>query len=249
MENNSILEVIFKENEITWKEMLLNLVKTNQLDPWDVDIKILTKEYFKLVKKLKEHDLKISGKVILAAAILLKIKSERLLEEDIAFFDNLMNSVSEEDIEEFYNELEYTNTFEFEETPDNIEKPELIPRLPQLKKRRVSVYELIEILEETLEKPVKKKVVVNTRKADIKIPEIKVDMGKLISSLSEKISSLFKKNNNRILFDNLLIGDSKEDKILTFMPLLHLAHVDHRIIDLEQEKQFSQIYIVKPKKE
>ncbi len=248
MENNSILQVIFKENEITWKEMLLNLVKTNQLDPWDVDIKVLTKEYFKLVKKLKEHDLKVSGKVILAAAILLKIKSERLLEEDIAFFDNLMNSVSEEEIEEFYNELEYEN-YNFEENLENDEKPELIPRLPQLKKRRVSVYELIEILEETLEKPVKKKVVVNTKKADIKIPEIKVDMGKLILSLSEKITSLFKKNNNKILFDNLLIGDSKEDKILTFLPLLHLAHVDHRLIDLEQKQQFSDIYIVKPKKE
>ncbi len=248
MENNSILQVIFKENEITWKEMLLNLVKTNQLDPWDVDIKVLTKEYFKLVKKLKEHDLKVSGKVILAAAILLKIKSERLLEEDIAFFDNLMNSVSEEEIEEFYNELEYEN-YNFEETLENDEKPELIPRLPQLKKRRVSVYELIEILEETLEKPVKKKVVANTKKADIKIPEIKVDMGKLILSLSEKITSLFKKNNNKILFDNLLIGDSKEDKILTFLPLLHLAHVDHRLIDLEQKQQFSDIYIVKPKKE
>ncbi len=244
MESNNILQVIFKENEITWKEMLLNLVKTNQLDPWDVDIKILTKEYVKLVKKLKEHDLKVSGKVILAAAILLKIKSERLLLEDITFFDNLMNSASEEEIEEFYNELESNIEFETEEE----EKLELIPRLPQLKKRRVSVYELIDILEETLEKPVKKKIVVKN-KAEIKVPEIKVDIGKLITILSEKINNLFKKNNDKILFDSLLTGTTKEDKVLTFIPLLHLAHIDHRLIDLEQEKNFSNIYIVKPKKE
>ena len=244
MESNNILQVIFKENEITWKEMLLNLVKTNQLDPWDVDIKILTKEYVKLVKKLKEHDLKVSGKVILAAAILLKIKSERLLLEDITFFDNLMNSASEEEIEEFYNEIENNIEFETEEE----EKLELIPRLPQLKKRRVSVYELIDILEETLEKPVKKKIVVKN-KAEIKVPEIKVDIGKLITMLSEKINNLFKKNNDKILFDSLLTGTTKEDKVLTFIPLLHLAHIDHRLIDLEQEKSFSNIYIVKPKKE
>ncbi len=244
MESNNILQVIFKENEITWKEMLLNLVKTNQLDPWDVDIKILTKEYVKLVKKLKEHDLKVSGKVILAAAILLKIKSERLLLEDITFFDNLMNSASEEEIEEFYNEIESNIEFETEEE----EKLELIPRLPQLKKRRVSVYELIDILEETLEKPVKKKIVVKN-KAEIKVPEIKVDIGKLITLLSEKINNLFKKNNDKILFDSLLTGTTKEDKVLTFIPLLHLAHIDHRLIDLEQEKSFSNIYIVKPKKE
>ncbi len=246
-ENNNVLKLVFNENEVTWKEVLLNLVKSNQLDPWDVDIKILTKEYIKIVKKLKEHDLKFSGKVILAAAILLKIKSERFLEEDISVFDNLMHSASEEEIEAFYNELENSD-FSFEPSDDSfVESPSLIPRLPQLKKRRVSVYDLIDILEETLEKPVKKKVVVNSKKTNIKIPEVKFDMSRLILFLSEKLNSLFKKN-SKIPFETLLSGSSKEDKILTFMPLLHLAHVDHRLVDLEQEKSFSQIFVVKAKK-
>ena len=42
------------------------------------------------VKKLQEMNFFISGKVVLASAILLKIKSNRLVNEDIARLDNLL---------------------------------------------------------------------------------------------------------------------------------------------------------------
>lgn len=241
-----LLDIIFKEDEITWKDVILNLIKTNQIDPWDVDIIWLTKEYVRMLKKLKELDFKFSGKVLLAAAILLRIKSDRLLDEDIAMFDSLMNAVDEQDIEEFYNEMEHMATDNpFGENADESERiPQLIPRTPQLKKRRVSVYDLMNALEDALETSTVRRATIRTQKAEIKVPDIKFDIGKVINAMSEKLSRVFKKKKS-IPFADLLPGQDKEDKVYTIMPLLHLAHIDHRLVDLEQKEQFSEIIVKK----
>jgi segregation and condensation protein A len=234
-----ILTLLFEQDEVTWREVLLNLVKTNQIDAWDVDIRLLTKEYMKLLKTLKALDFRISGKVILAAALLLRIKSEKLLEEDIMNFDSLMQSVDEQDITDFYDEMEEGyNT----ESKDYGEVPRLIPRTPQLKKRRVSIYDLIEALEEVLETPMQRKVVLRDSKANITLPEIKVDITRLIESMSTALIKIFK-TNDKVAFSSLVKGNSREEKVYTFMPLLHLANMDHRLIDLSQEKNFAEIYI------
>jgi segregation and condensation protein A len=233
-----ILTLLFEQDEVSWREVLLNLVKTNQIDPWDVDIRLLTKEYMKLLKKLKALDFRISGKVILAAALLLRIKSEKLLEEDIMNFDSLMQSVDEQDIDAFYDEMENYSA----QATEYAEVPKLIPRTPQLKKRRVSIYDLIEALEEVLETPIQRKVVLRDTKANITLPEIKMDITKLIDSMSTALLKMFKKNKS-VPFSALIKGNSREEKVYTFMPLLHLANMDHRIVDLSQEKNFAEIYI------
>ncbi len=64
--------------EIGWQEIIYDLINTEQLDPWDVDIVVLTNEYLKRIQQLEEMDFFISSKVLLAAALLLRIKSEIL---------------------------------------------------------------------------------------------------------------------------------------------------------------------------
>ena len=81
-----------KEDEITWKLMLLNLVKEEGLDPWNVDIRVLSERFIEMVKTMKDMDLRVSGKIILAAAILLRLKSEKLLTDDVGAFDQLLAS-------------------------------------------------------------------------------------------------------------------------------------------------------------
>src|SRR3989344_3373353 len=90
-----ILDLVLKEEEVSWKTIIFDLVKSEQMNPWDIDISLLTQKYLEVIKKLKEHDLKISGKVLLAAAILLKIKSTHLIDKDIFQFDALLNQEEE----------------------------------------------------------------------------------------------------------------------------------------------------------
>jgi segregation and condensation protein A len=62
----------------TWKEVLLDLIHSNSIDPWNIDIHQLADAFMKKVKELESVDFALEANVILAAAILLKYKSEYL---------------------------------------------------------------------------------------------------------------------------------------------------------------------------
>ncbi|VVC01138.1 Segregation and condensation protein A [uncultured archaeon] len=62
----------------TWKQLLLELIDQNKIDPWDVDIVKLSDEFMVQVKEMQRLDLGLHANVILAAAILLKYKSDYL---------------------------------------------------------------------------------------------------------------------------------------------------------------------------
>src|SRR3989338_2157700 len=101
MSHDRVLALLLQKDEITWQTILLDLVKTGEIDPWNVDISILANKYLDIVRKLQEANLFISGKIILASAILLKIKSEKLIVEDIGGLDNLMFPAPMEELDQF----------------------------------------------------------------------------------------------------------------------------------------------------
>ena len=73
-----LLNMLMQENEITWQTIIYDLVKSEQMNPWDIDVSVLSQKYLETIKQLQEHNFFISGKIILDAAILLKIKSIKL---------------------------------------------------------------------------------------------------------------------------------------------------------------------------
>jgi len=227
--NERILQILYSKDEITWQSVLYELVKKEGMNPWEIDISKLTKNYIETIKKLEELDFRISGKVLLAAAILLKMKSNRLLNEDLSEFDRLL---TEE--EELVQELDLE-----EPHYEQGEKPILIPRTPQPRKRKVSIFDLVEALEKALE--VKQRRVLNSiPPMDVKIPEKKRDITEVIMEVYSKIKSFFT-NQNKLTFSQLLPSQSKEDKINTFIPLLHLT--TQRKVNLEQKEHFGEIEI------
>ena len=242
MEDRIIQIVLGKEsNEVTWRSMIYELMKTERMNPWDVDVSVLTKRYVQMLKKFKELDFRVSGKMVLAAAILLKIKSKLLVGEGMAELDRLMTPQDEESAYEgFYDELD--NSYgkggygEYEARP-------LLPRTPQPRKRKVSIYDLVISLQRALEVR-DRRVARGIPHVMMEVPRRKTDMGKLILDVYDKVTSMFKAS-RKLTFAQLLPKDAtKEAKILTFMPLLHLANVDYRKIDLEQQEHFGEIDIM-----
>jgi len=61
--------------------ILLELVQQHKLDPWDVDLEQLTRAFLKHIEGAKP-DLRSSGRAILSASILLRMKAERVLNND-----------------------------------------------------------------------------------------------------------------------------------------------------------------------
>ncbi|MCH8170959.1 MAG: segregation/condensation protein A [Bacteroidetes bacterium] len=230
--NERIFQLLYEQDEVTWQSLLYELVKKEQMNPWDVDITMLTKKYIETIKKLKELDFRISGKILLAAAILLKIKSNRLLNEDLSELDRLL---TQED--ELIDELDL-------EQPQrqNEEKHPIIPKTPQPRKRKVSVFDLVKALEKALE--VKQRRVLNSiPPMDVKIPARKKDISQIIREVYGKIKIFFSINNQKSLtFSQLVPSKTKEDIIFTFIPLLHLTTQGK--VNLIQEHHFGEIEII-----
>jgi len=228
-----IYNLLVQKDEITWQTIINDLIKSEQLDPWDIDLSKLTNKYLETLKSLQEANFLISGKVILAAALLLKIKSDKLVDEDISEFDALLYPKDEQlSLDELY-----------DDAPEREDiNPKLTIKTPQARKRRVNLYDLMNALQKALE--------VNQRRilrkegesySNVKLPEKKIDISAMIKDVYSKIVGYFTLNKGQLTFTLLVNSDKKEDKIFTFIPLLHLDHQNE--IELEQKEHFGDIYI------
>jgi len=238
-----ILGLIFEQNDVTWQTMLYQLVKQEGMNPWDVDVSRITQHYLEMLKTMKELDFRISGKVVLAAALLVRIKATRLLGDDLDELDRLL--AGPQDSEDFYEDLEE----QYKSEAGVEEHPELFPRTPQPRARKVSIYDLVRALQKALEVR-QRRLIRSFPKGRLEVPEQKIDINKLIDKIYAKVMEYFEKNSEKLTYQNLVQEDTRKDKILAFMGLLHLAHVDSRKLDLIQAENFGDIEIkAVPKKE
>jgi segregation and condensation protein A len=65
-----------------WQEILEEIVISEGMDPWEVDIVKLTDTFMSYLQTMQKFDFKIPGRFILIAAILLRMKCEILFEEE-----------------------------------------------------------------------------------------------------------------------------------------------------------------------
>ena len=167
------------------------------------------------------------------------MKSYKLVNENIAEFDNLLFQKEQDLLSEEENPLDFLGEEKI---------PPLLVKTPQARKRKVNINDLIEALQKALDVEEKR----NIRRRDervlreIELPKNKIDISALIKNLYLKIKDFFKKN-PEVTFTELLPSDKKEDKIYTFIPLLHLAAQNK--VNLEQETPFGEINITEAKEE
>ncbi len=234
MSEDKIFDIIFQNDEITWQSLLLELIKSEQMDPWDIDVSELAHKYIVMVKKLKEADLRVSGKVILAAALLLRIKATHLLEEGISQFDALLSG-----------EEETLSLDEEGALPPGVDRAlykrlHLLPKSPQPRKRKVSIYDLIDALQKALE--TKKRRIDRIPIVDIEIPEKQFDISKTMEGLLNRIIAHYKEK-NRLTFSDIAPKDTdKKAKGYAFIPLIFLSNTGR--IRLQQGEHFGEIDIL-----
>lgn len=238
-EENSVkqeqLHDILFNREIGWQEIIHDLINTEQLDPWNIDITILTDKYMEKIAVLEEADFFISSKVLLAAALLLRIKSEILLNKYIRSIDDILFGRKEE------------KTYEIEHIELDEDIPELVPKSPMPRFKRVTLQELMESLNKAIiteNRRIKKEIVKKNalREVDISLPKKRFNIKNKIRDLYEKLLVYFKENEEtqKISFTDF-IGNDKEERIIAFSPLLHLDH--QKKVWLHQDEHFEDFYI------
>ncbi|MDZ4226505.1 MAG: segregation/condensation protein A, partial [Candidatus Pacearchaeota archaeon] len=125
--------------------------------------------------------------------------------------------------------------------------PELVPKSPMPRFKRVTLQELMESLNKAIvtENRRIKKEITNTnalREAGISLPKKKFNIQNKIRELYEKLIQHFTENRGKIKVSFTdFVGTNKEERVISFAPLLHLDH--QKKVWLEQEKHFEDFYI------
>ena len=230
-----LVELLLNQDELGWKTIIYDLVKTEQMDPWDIDISLLTRKFILVIKEMHEHDFKIPGKILLAAAVLLKIKATHLVENDISNLDKLINQDKGIPEEELFEEMEQRLR-----NPDAAH-PQLIPRNPQPRNRKVSVEDLVEALQRAL--ATKKRILAQQRPVKFPLPQRKIEILEVIRDIYHKINYYnHKEPSQKLTYTRLLPPRAgKQEKVYTFIPLLHLEN--QQKIEMEQKGHFEEIVI------
>lgn len=217
-----LLNIIDNPN---WKIILYDLVKSNEINIWNVNLIELTDLYLEKIKTLKESSLLIPANALLAAAILLKLKTYSL---------KLTNTEENEEELKLVTDENYilSNSIDLN-TPT------------RLKEGQVSLDELINIIDVMMNAPTKKNI---TRKITEK-KTLEFVLPKKLADFSKKSDSFFEdiKNNvdsyNMVLFSKFTTGQKNSYDVVEnyFIPLLFL--VQNKKIDAWQESFFSEIFI------
>ncbi len=210
MEQVDLLEVVIQP---TWKEFLIELVESERMDPWDIDLCQVADKCLDKVRSLKAMDLHLPANVILASSLLLRFKAEALQWKP--------------EEEEYY----------AEEAPMLIQEdiPELVVKSNRPRPRHVTLEELMKAVESVMKEGRKVQRLVPAPVAlNVQLPQ--KTMGERITEVFEKAIAL-KDADNLVLFSEL-----SEGRLVEFLvPILHLAN--SRKVDAWQDEVFGEIFV------
>lgn len=231
-----VYDLILKR-ELGWKDIILDLINTEQLDPWDVDLSILADRFFEKIEEYQKMDFFISSNVILAASLLLRLKSELILNKYMRGIDEILFGTSDKS--------EQKSSYERIELDEEL--PELVLKTPIPRYKRVTLNELIESLNKAIitENRRIKKTIVNQnalRETGIILPQRKEGISDRMKKLQSRLLAHFEanKSHKKIPYDTF-IGIEKTERALSFFPLLQLE-MNGRVW-LDQENIFDEIDI------
>lgn len=240
------MDLLSVVQEPTWKELLIDLVASRKMDPWDINITQVADGYLQMVRQLQALDLRVPANVILACALLLKFKAETL-------------KLEEEPMEDDHFE---------ESTLIDEEIPELVYRPDHARTRHLTLDELVQAVEHVMkERPAQGLKIEVPKTLEINFPRI--DTGELLQKIYEEADKI-KDGQQLVLFSTLVdklrkyheagaleengkgqsvslelkkmpLNSTGEAKAFYFVPILHLVQQNKAMI--WQEECFSEIFL------
>ncbi len=211
-----------------WKSILFDLVKSEKMDVWNIDITNLTEKYLQKINSLQTTDLRIPANAILCSAILLKIKSRVLKVSEIEDEEEYLLRKQEEEKQK--QEIEILENL-----------PELKP-IHRVKEGKITLDELVDQIEEMLEKTKKKK---SNILRELDKPEFKIPLNSL--NIDEKMKQVLKVIQDKIdsqgltTFSTILLDESINEIVETFIATLFL--INKNKINAWQDEFFGDIWI------
>ena len=205
-------------------EMLVELAKKGELDPWHIDIVQAADAFLRKLEDMKQMSLAVPARTLFYSSVLLRMKSEALTQEE-------------------------EEPFELEEDEEHIVAPEEYPHIQLPVRRRTRRPATLEELITELKKAEVVEQRRSVRKAEREVREkggVVLDIAHeegfedVIGTVKGVLGGLLS-NEKRLTLSELLTSLSEVPAVFIYLSLLFLAN--ERIVWLEQDELFGELYI------
>lgn len=232
-------------------EILVSMAKTGKVNPWNIDIVDITDKYLAQLFQMKSQNLRLTGRTLLFAAVLLKLKSNVLENIELIEFEQGPELEDDFDITDDFADDDYAYNQNNVISIDEVLQRRTSVRLNR--NRVVTLKDLIRQLEfyEMIDKKQSLKNAHERAKrrvrsyANLSADDIVnlahdeyIEDG--VQKLRENLEQIFRKETRVELTELTLLG---MDKISAYIALLFLsAESDYELV---QDEFYSDLYVVK----
>ena len=220
-------------------DLLLHLIKEQDIDIYDIKIEDITKQYLDYIRHMKELNLEIASEYLVMASELIEMKSKMLLpkkrekedddyEEDPRelLIERLLAYKRYKEVTSEFKDLELTRKMIFTREPDNLNR--YAKEEESIEELRVA--DLIDAFNNLLKrKELDRPIATKITKKELSVTE-KVN----------KIKNILR-NKKKINFEDIFEVSTKEEVIISFLSVLEMVKKDE--ILLTQEGNFKNIVI------
>ncbi|WP_424246061.1 segregation and condensation protein A [Elusimicrobium posterum] len=210
-------------------DLLLHLIKKDNLDIYDINISEITRQYLGYLDIMKELNLEIAGEFLVMASTLMQIKAKQLLPSQAPTTEedgpnptqDLINKIVE--YQKFKEASKFFET-KFEENKDNFYKS--APLFDDGERvLNLQMFDLLAAVKRAFDR-IEEKQTVDLLKAE-EFP-IEKKMDKIVSMLGVK---------QWVLLDDIFVGETKKRAVITcFLALLELMKI-RKIMARQDEKE------------
>lgn len=219
-------------------DLLLHLIKENNIDIYDIKVEEIAKQYLDYIESMKNLNLSIASEYLVMASELIEMKSRMLLpkreEEDTdeyeedpreVLIERLLAYKKYKEVTKEFKDLELTRKLVISKAQENLSK-----YLKEEENENLSVSDLVDAFNNLLEKKrLEKPVQTKITKKELSVTE------KVI-----KIRDILKKK-RKVNFEDLFENSSKEEIIVSFLSILEMLKKDEIIV--KQENNFNNIIV------
>lgn len=220
-------------------DLLLHLIKEQDIDIYDIKIEDITKQYLDYIRHMKELNLEIASEYLVMASELIEMKSKMLLpkkkekedddyEEDPRelLVERLLAYKRYKEVTSEFKDLELTRKMVFTREPDNLNRYVKEDENSE----ELGVADLIDAFNNLLKrKELDRPIATKITKKELSVTE-KVN----------KIKNILR-NKKKINFEDIFEVSTKEEVIISFLSVLEMVKKDE--ILLTQEGNFKNIVI------
>ncbi len=231
-------------------DLLLHLIDRAEIDIYDIPISLITEQFIEYIEKMEELNLEITSDFLVMAATLLEIKSKMLLPQREKSDDSQLEAEEDPRAELVRRLVEYKK---FKSVAEKLREMESIQSKVFYKPKEdiidnfndnleigdVNIDDLLKALNNIIKRRKNKDKILDVRE----IQREEYTLEKCVSDIKERL-----KREDTIYFSCLLKEDSTRNEIITyFLSVLELINLKY--INVIQEKDFSDLIIIKKQKE